>query len=171
MRGLSLLLHFLADNVVAEFNAFIANIHRRAGNQLAHLMLALAAERAVQQLAAVLAFTACFVHHLLVTSEKAGNPVRVETLWGFFGAASIARPRNVGVSRQDSVPSGLDGALFQYRVYEAVFDRLLPAHETIPLRILLHSFDSLAGMPGHDGVQPLPQVQDFPGMDIDIGGL
>jgi hypothetical protein len=43
-RGLG----FLADDVVAQFDAFIADEHGRAGDQLAHLVLRLAAERAVQ---------------------------------------------------------------------------------------------------------------------------
>jgi hypothetical protein len=48
-----LLLHLLADDVVAELDALVADEHGRAGDQLAHLVLALAAERAVQQLAVV----------------------------------------------------------------------------------------------------------------------
>src|SRR5262249_45351640 len=37
-----------ADDVHAELNAFIADEHRWAGDELAHLVLALAAERAVE---------------------------------------------------------------------------------------------------------------------------
>ena len=44
-RGLVL----LTDDVHAEFDAFIADEHRRPGNQLAHLVLALAAERAIER--------------------------------------------------------------------------------------------------------------------------
>jgi hypothetical protein len=47
------LLHFLADDVVAQVDALVADEYRRAGDQLAHLVLALAAERAVQELAVV----------------------------------------------------------------------------------------------------------------------
>jgi hypothetical protein len=43
----------LADDVVAEVDALVADEDRRAGDQLAHLVLALAAERAVQKLAVV----------------------------------------------------------------------------------------------------------------------
>src|SRR6478672_7976363 len=35
-----------SDDIVAKIDALITNIHRRAGNQLAHLVLALPAERA-----------------------------------------------------------------------------------------------------------------------------
>ena len=38
------LLNFLADNIVAKVDTLIANKHRRARDQLAHLILALAAE-------------------------------------------------------------------------------------------------------------------------------
>jgi hypothetical protein len=49
------LLHFLADDVVAQVDALVADEDRRTRDQLAHLVLALAAERAVQQLAVVFA--------------------------------------------------------------------------------------------------------------------
>src|ERR1700757_1069672 len=38
----------LADDVHAEFDAFVADEHRRAGDELAHLLLGLAAERAIE---------------------------------------------------------------------------------------------------------------------------
>src|SRR5690606_13671338 len=49
-RRLRLLLQLLADDVVAELDAFIADEHARAGDQLAHLVLALSAEGAVEDL-------------------------------------------------------------------------------------------------------------------------
>src|SRR6202011_5986800 len=44
-RGLVL----LADDVHAQFDAFVADEYRRAGDELAHLVLALAAERAIER--------------------------------------------------------------------------------------------------------------------------
>src|SRR6185369_8329523 len=41
-----------ADDVVAKLDAFVANEYRRARNQLAHLVLTLAAERAIKKLVA-----------------------------------------------------------------------------------------------------------------------
>src|SRR6266404_6582082 len=38
------------DDVLAQLNAFVANEHGRTGNQLAHLVLVLAAERAVERI-------------------------------------------------------------------------------------------------------------------------
>src|SRR5690606_1495092 len=48
-------LHLLADDVVAQVYALVADEDGGTGDQLAHFMLALAAERAVKQLAVVLA--------------------------------------------------------------------------------------------------------------------
>src|SRR5690606_41682886 len=51
-RRLRLFLKFLTDDVVAQLHAFITDEHARARDQLAYFMLTLAAERAVQNLAA-----------------------------------------------------------------------------------------------------------------------
>src|SRR5262245_30453907 len=40
----------LVDNIDAEIDAFVADIDGRPGDQLVHLMLALAAERAIEEL-------------------------------------------------------------------------------------------------------------------------
>src|SRR5262249_18083920 len=56
-RGLVL----LADDVHAQFDAFIADKYGRAGDELAHLVLALAAEREVELL---LGFAAADLAHL-----------------------------------------------------------------------------------------------------------
>jgi hypothetical protein len=52
-RALGAFLELFANDVVAQLDALVANEHRRARDQLANLVLALAAERAVQQLAVV----------------------------------------------------------------------------------------------------------------------
>src|SRR5690606_13427126 len=52
-RRLRLLLELLADDVVAQLDAFVADEHARARDQLADLVLALPAERAVEDLGAV----------------------------------------------------------------------------------------------------------------------
>ena len=46
-------LDFLANYVIAKVHALVTDKHRRTGYQLAHLVLALAAEGAIKQLAAV----------------------------------------------------------------------------------------------------------------------
>ena len=46
-------LRFFADDVHAQFDAFIADEHCRTGNQLSHLMLAFAAKRTVKRVLAI----------------------------------------------------------------------------------------------------------------------
>src|SRR5262249_44529370 len=53
----------LADNIHAKFDAFIADKDGRAGNELAHFVLALAAERAVEGVLRIAA--ADFAHSIL----------------------------------------------------------------------------------------------------------
>src|SRR5437899_1604726 len=68
-RGLVL----LADDVHAQFDALVANEHGRAGNELAHLVLALAAERAVERILGVA--TADLAHSISPPAQaRPGNP-------------------------------------------------------------------------------------------------
>src|ERR1700729_3116007 len=53
----------LADNVHAKLDAFVADEHGRPGNELAHLVLALAAERAIKRVLRIA--TADLAHSLL----------------------------------------------------------------------------------------------------------
>ena len=58
------LLGLFTNNVVAQIHALVADEHRRSGDELADLVLALAAERAIQKLAAVGTLAALvFSHH------------------------------------------------------------------------------------------------------------
>ena len=71
-RGLVL----LADDVHAELDAFIADEHGRAGDQLADLVLALAAERAVESVLGVAA--AGLGHASSVTAALRPHPSRCQ---------------------------------------------------------------------------------------------
>ena len=62
-------LDFLADNVVTQIDAFITDEHGRSGNQLAHLVLALATERAVEKFAAVVRIGRPLTHWLVFASQ------------------------------------------------------------------------------------------------------
>src|SRR6516225_2235975 len=53
-------LGLLADDILAQLNAFIADEHRRPRDELAHLVLALAAERAIER---TLRIAACDFSH------------------------------------------------------------------------------------------------------------
>src|SRR6516165_5809544 len=62
----------LADNVHAQFDAFVADKYGRAGDELAHLVLALAAERAMERF---LGFAATELIHLRTpTRYKSSQP-------------------------------------------------------------------------------------------------
>src|SRR6185295_6495551 len=80
---------FLANDVVAQFDALVADEHRRARNQLADLVLALAAERAVKQLLAGGGF---FRH------QPGSLEVRTLSTMPYFTATSADRKLSRSVS-------------------------------------------------------------------------
>jgi hypothetical protein len=62
----------LADDIHAQFDAFVADKYGRAGDELVHLVLALAAERAVER---ILGFAAADLVHLRnPTRYKSSQP-------------------------------------------------------------------------------------------------
>src|SRR5262249_52721201 len=67
-RGLVL----LADDVHAQFDALVADEHGRTSDELAHLVLALAAERAVERILGIA--TADFAHLKTPTRYKSSQP-------------------------------------------------------------------------------------------------
>ena len=72
----------LADDVHAQFDALVANEDGRPGDELAHLVLALAAERAVERVLRIAAAdlahfrapTRCEVIAVATTQDKPGMP-------------------------------------------------------------------------------------------------
>ncbi len=60
--GLAGILEFLANDVVTKLDALVADENRRARNQLAYFVLALAAKRTIEELS-VFALTAGLVAH------------------------------------------------------------------------------------------------------------
>jgi hypothetical protein len=70
LRTTATLLHLLANDIVAKIDALVANEYRRACDQLANLVLALATEGAVQQLAAIVARFGGFIAHPVVLRPK-----------------------------------------------------------------------------------------------------
>src|SRR5438034_1637907 len=78
-RAFGAVLELLTDDVVAQLDAFVAHEHRRAGDQLAHLVLTLPAEGAVQELAVVMAAAGVFTHRgLSLNSRRATSRGHVE---------------------------------------------------------------------------------------------
>ena len=69
-RGLpDSLLHLLSDNVITQLDALIADEDRGTGDELAHLVLALATERAVEEFA-VIALAVIAATHLGIGLRK-----------------------------------------------------------------------------------------------------
>src|SRR5260370_29285893 len=62
----------LADDVHAQFDALVADENGRAGDELAHLVLALAAERAVKRILGIV--TADLAHLRIPTRYKSSQP-------------------------------------------------------------------------------------------------
>jgi hypothetical protein len=69
-RGLVL----LTDDVHAQFDAFVADEHGRAGNKLAHLLLALAAERTVKRVLGIAAASLVHLSTRLDASRRSRYP-------------------------------------------------------------------------------------------------
>src|SRR5579872_774741 len=70
---LGAILELLANDVVAELDAFIADEYRGAGDELANLVLALPAEGAVQELPVVMTVARVFAHRVGLTSSATGR--------------------------------------------------------------------------------------------------
>src|SRR5438876_11415208 len=62
----------VADDVHAQFDAFVADKYGRTGDELAHLVLALAAERAVERILGIAA--ADLAHLRIPTRYKSSQP-------------------------------------------------------------------------------------------------
>src|SRR5262249_50914946 len=75
-RGLVL----LADDVHAQFDAFVADEDRRPGDELAHLVLALAAERAIER---VLRIAAADFTHSFAPVDSAWRICCLARTWRF----------------------------------------------------------------------------------------
>ena len=82
----------LLDDLVAQVDALVADVDTRTGNELLHLLLALAAERALQQVATV--SDACHEAILPVGLPGAGSsPSRRASVWPVpSGAQGPGRP-------------------------------------------------------------------------------
>src|SRR6185437_8043205 len=111
--GGGLLFQFLADDVVAQLHAFIADEHAGARDQLADFVLALAAERAVKDLAAFVAAARPVLAHLVLRRSVVlcvirEGPTRPQhntaELAGWPVAAEIVLKKNRKIANLRSMP-------------------------------------------------------------------
>src|SRR5215467_12189523 len=111
-RGLVL----LTDDVHAQFNAFIADEYGRAGNELAHFVLALAAERAVEGILGIAAadFAHSILRHTLPTFRGRRSRITAVTQRSKFRAGLPARrPRVLGRPAIPSLPYSISEACYR----------------------------------------------------------
>jgi hypothetical protein len=81
----------LADNVHAKFDALLADKHGRAGDELAHLVLALAAERAVER---ILGIASADLAHLSNADQiQVITAVTPQAIAGFFPTCWDGEPK------------------------------------------------------------------------------
>ena len=144
-------LELLADDVVAQLDALVADEHRGAGNQLADLMLALAAERAVEQLAVVVSSAGLVRHIALCCSAGDSGPALHSGLETRIYHAGRS-PRKAPASRFSTTTLSRCGACARFRhcaagqhgIDQPVLARLLPAHEVVPVGVPLDAVERLA---------------------------
>ena len=154
--------HLLLDDLLAEVDALVADVDALACDELADLLLALAAEGApIRDLGSLGA--AARRRHCL--SRPATGP------WLFFGPGSrrlaAAASTSAGVTcrslrrrparhrapaRSASPLDGVD------RVDDAIVLACLGRHEVVPVRVLDDLLHRLAGVPGEDLVVALDEV-------------
>src|SRR5206468_11222000 len=133
--------------VVAKLDALVADEHRGAGDQLLHLVLALAAERAVQNLLGGGAFS---VGH---------ESMIVDTVEAVVQEKAPGLPRSNGsCSLQATV---------EHLVDKAVVARLARRHEKVALAVDLDLLQRLPGALRHDVVQVFTQLEDLARLDFD----
>ena len=92
-------LHLLADDVIAQVDAFVADKDRGAGNQFAYFMLAFATEGAIEQFAVVLAVAG--VSHS-IDPNPIGLQHKMKAIAGFFKPAGgqLTQPPTFELLRQ-----------------------------------------------------------------------
>src|SRR5690606_36597325 len=168
-RRLGLLLELLADDVVAQLDAFVADVHAGTGNQLADLMLALPAERAVEDLVAVAGTALAVFGHEWIWLADAVTVREEHSARGRKGCAT-GTPFSFSINYLSRLDR-LFRTPFQDLIHEPLFPGLFGALEVVALGVGGDGFDRLAGVPGQDLVQPLLQRQDLPRMDIDVRRL
>ncbi len=80
----------LADDVHAQFDAFVADEHRGAGDELAHFVLALAAEGAIQ---GVFRVAAADLRHVFLLMNRRTDPISCPIGFGLTkGSGRLSRP-------------------------------------------------------------------------------
>ncbi len=167
-------LGLLADDVHAELDALVADEHGRTRDQLADLMLALAAERAIKR---VLRVAAARLAHLappaFATLSCIKYIVRAEPAATHPNGTCLSR--ELQAQRARLTPSSRRLHLFGPPGHDLVDMTpvlgLLGRHEAVALQRALHRLKALTGVLDIDLVQPPLDLQRLLGVDHDVGCL
>src|SRR5437764_3474628 len=84
---------------------------------------------------------------------------------------TLPAPPRLGIRLQDRRRHGSALVMLDDAIDDLVLRRLLGAHEVVALRVLGDLVERLAGVPGDDLVEPLADVDDLAGVDLDIRRL
>src|ERR1700722_18675645 len=182
----------LADDVHAEFDALVANEHRRPGDELAYLVLRFAAERAIEGILRIWRLAHAYSCPGLAGSQGSTLPPVTRTGQASRGGTEPTASRD-GLRRIRACPSAKDVTLgtpvfsvpgppsaepvpFGDRtaVHDLVDQAEIPAflgrHIGVALQLPFDRLDRLTGVADVDLVQPLSEGQGLARLDLDGGG-
>src|SRR5262245_21795952 len=135
----------LLDDLVAEVDALVADVDAGTGDELLDLLLALPAERALQQVATVTE----------LGHDVSSLPPPVRRRLAHAG----------GRGHRGELP------VADHFVDDPVVLRLDRAHDEVAVGVMRHLLDGLVGVVGHDLVEELAHPDDLLGLDPDVDGL
>src|SRR5205807_915393 len=145
-------------------DAFVTDEYRWAGDELAHLVLALAAERAIER---VLGLAASDLAHPALRALPARRGSGTLSLPGPGLRIRSAQP----INQPGSTTRLRDRPLVDDLVDQPKFLGRLRGHEGVALERVLDLLERLAGMLHVDIVEPLLQVQNLLSVQHDVGRL
>src|SRR5262245_147816 len=135
----------LLDDLVAEIDALVADVDAGTGDELLDLLLALPAERALQQIATVTEFG----------HDVSSLPPPVRRRLAHAG----------GRGHRGELPVADDF------VDDPVVLCLDRAHDEVAVGVVRNLLDGLVGVVRHDLVEELARPDDLLGLDLDVDGL
>src|SRR4029077_7287883 len=132
------------DDVVAELDALVADVDGGTRDELADVVLALAAEGALQG-------------SIALTRPRHPSPNSL--------LLDLRRQRGL-------LAHGPGGRLRgDHFVDDLIFFGLLGGHEKVPIGVALDLLHALTGVVHEDAIELLAHAQNLAGLDVDVGGL
>ena len=158
VAGVALPIHQLfIQDLVAEIDAFVADVNARSGDQLAHLVLGFPTERTLQMGVEL-------GHRTLGTTQENNSGIN---RWGLPEHTGSRTEGRLSALRNDSsVPGTVHHAIDQ-----AVFNRFCRRKEVVAVGVFRDLVERLAGVLRHQPVQGFLEVEDFLGLDLDVHRL